>query len=946
MRDVVALSTLPAVWAGMPPAKIADSLSTVLLNTLSLDLIFIQFAGHDDQPPVSVLRTRGCADPLGGDELEYARKVVLHSVRSALTATIKHPLGTSDIRVAATRFGVSDDHGLLVAGSSRPDFPTESERLLLGVGANQTAVVLQRSRAERDVRRSEEELSDFFENASVGMHLVGPNGLILRANKAELDMLGYSRDEYIGRPIAHFHADDAAIEDILRRLHAGENLDQYPARLRCKDGTIKEVLIDSSVRWQNGRFVHTRCFTRDVTERNRAESAARTSEQRFRELADAMPHIVWTAGRDGNIDYLNRRWTDFTGLPATSSNDAWARLLHPADAPEARRRWTESLATGESFETELRLFDRQKGTYLWHLIRTVPVRDASGAVERWFGTGTDIDDQKRAQTTSAYLAEASAALAAVVDYESTLKKVATLAVPYFADWAAVDVVERGQLRRLAVAHLDPKKVETAHELMRRYPDDLASGRGIAEVLRTGVAQMGNGLTDEQLRLGAQDDGHFQLLQSLGLKSYICVPLRASGAVFGALTFATAESGREYTASDLELANDLAHRASVAVENTRLYEALRDGDRRKDEFLATLAHELRNPLAPISNGLQILAMPNVGADTVERARVVMARQVDHMVRLVDDLLDVSRVMRGRIELRRETVELATIVARAVEIAQPLIEAQRHVLDIAVADESLLVYVDPVRLTQVLSNLVANAAKYTPPNGRIRVTAERDGQCAVLRVQDNGIGIAPNMQTQIFELFVQVDHDGIRSQGGLGIGLTLVKNLVEMHDGTVEARSEGAGRGSEFIVRIPISPAARRGTAARTSETVVPRSPSGSKVLVVDDNEDAAGSLATLLRLQGHDVRAAFSGREALEVVKNYVPDVALLDLGMPGMDGFELSGRLRQQPGCERVMLVALTGWGQVEDRRRTAAAGFDHHLVKPPDSRTLERLLTRNPTSN
>jgi CheY-like chemotaxis protein/two-component sensor histidine kinase len=304
------------------------------------------------------------------------------------------------------------------------------------------------------------------------------------------------------------------------------------------------------------------------------------------------------------------------------------------------------------------------------------------------------------------------------------------------------------------------------------------------------------------------------------------------------------------------------------------------------------------------------------------------------------------MRGRIELRRETVELATIVARAVEIAQPLIEAQRHGLDIAVADESLLVYVDPVRLTQVLSNLVANAAKYTPPNGRIRVTAERDGQCAVLRVQDNGIGIAPNMQTQIFELFVQVDHDGIRSQGGLGIGLTLVKNLVEMHDGTVEARSEGAGRGSEFIVRIPISPVARRGAAARTSETVVPRSPSGSKVLVVDDNEDAAGSLATLLRLQGHDVRAAFSGREALEVVKNYVPDVALLDLGMPGMDGFELSGRLRQQPGCERVMLVALTGWGQVEDRRRTAAAGIDHHLVKPPDSRTLERLLTRNPTSN
>jgi PAS domain S-box-containing protein len=682
----------------------------------------------------------------------------------------------------------------------------------------------------------------------------------------------------------------------------------------------------------------------DLVERLGYEEALRRSEAQLRQLADSMAQIVWTARADGNIDYLNRRWTEFTGLPQTVSNDAWGQILHPDDARPAAQRWAACVHSGTSFEMELRLLDRRQQTYRWHLVRTVAVRDEAGSVARWFGTSTDIHEQKRAEESARYLAEASAALAGVVDYESTLQKVANLAVPYFADWSAVDLAnEDGSLRRLAVAHQDPDKIALVHELMLEYPPEPQSPLGVYAVLRTGKPEIMSEIADELLVQRAKDERHLRLIRSLGLKSYICVPLVVSGKALGVLTFATAESGRRYAEGDLALAMDVANRAAVAVENTQLYQALRESDRRKDEFLATLAHELRNPLAPIRNSLQILAMPRVDAETARRARDMMERQVHQLVRLVDDLLDVSRVMRGKIELRRERVELATVVARAIETAQPLVDAHAHQLSVRLSSESLPIEADPVRLAQVVGNLLTNAAKYTEPNGRIWLTAERDGDMAVLRVRDNGIGIAPDMLPRVFELFVQVDNSSTKSQGGLGIGLTLVKNLVAMHNGKVEARSAGLGKGSEFVVRLPLS---AQGNDERQVGEMGPQayespSPSGYRLLVVDDNQDAANSLAMLLRLQGHEVRVAYSGAAALEMTKTYAPDVVFLDIGMPGMDGYEVARRLRQQAGLEDVVLAALTGWGQQEDRRRTAEAGFNHHLVKPPEPHALEDVFAR-----
>ncbi len=377
------------------------------------------------------------------------------------------------------------------------------------------------------------------------------------------------------------------------------------------------------------------------------------------------------------------------------------------------------------------------------------------------------------------------------------------------------------------------------------------------------------------------------------------------------------------------------------DQKRAEAALREADRRKDEFLATLAHELRNPLAPIRNALQILRMPGVDARTVGQSLAMMERQVHHLVRLVDDLLDVSRVMRGKITLHAERVELARAIAHAVETVQPLIGDQGHELAVTMSDPSLIIEADPVRLAQIIGNLLANAARYTDRGGRIELDARREGGHAVIQVRDTGIGIAPEALPRIFELFVQADHSPTRSQGGLGIGLTLVRNLVERHGGTVEARSDGPGRGAEFVVRLPAEPAERVGQATPRAERAHRREASraSQRILVVDDNRDAAESLAIWLRMQGHEVEIAHDGPSALEAAATFRPRLVLLDLGMAGMDGFEVARRLRGQPGGDGVRLAALTGWGGQEDRRRTLEAGFDHHLVKPVEPRRLDELL-------
>ena len=381
-------------------------------------------------------------------------------------------------------------------------------------------------------------------------------------------------------------------------------------------------------------------------------------------------------------------------------------------------------------------------------------------------------------------------------------------------------------------------------------------------------------------------------------------------------------------------------ARDVTERKRAEEALKEADRRKDEFLATLAHELRNPLAPIRNALQILEMGEDNPALAKEMRAMMERQVQQMVRLVDDLFDVSRITRGTFELRQERLDLAAVAANAVETSRPLIDAARHVLTVALPSRPVFVEGDKTRLAQVLSNLLNNSAKYTPEGGQISLTVECRNDQAVVRIRDNGVGIPAEMLGRVFDMFTQVNRFAHASQTGLGIGLTLVRNLVEMHGGAVEAHSEGSGTGSEFVVRLPLAKREEiTGRGAETAEAAPGAPASARRVLVVDDNIDAAESLGRLLRLMGNQVRTAHDGPSALETAASFIPDVVLLDIGLPGMDGHEVARRLRLLSGLQEAVLVAQTGWGQDEDRRRSREAGFNHHLVKPVSVAALQAVL-------
>jgi signal transduction histidine kinase len=367
------------------------------------------------------------------------------------------------------------------------------------------------------------------------------------------------------------------------------------------------------------------------------------------------------------------------------------------------------------------------------------------------------------------------------------------------------------------------------------------------------------------------------------------------------------------------------------------EELREADRHKSDFLAMLAHELRNPLAPLRNGLHIMRLVGDNSVAAAEARTMMERQLEHMVRLIDDLLDLSRITNGKIELRREQIALATVVQDAVETSRPLIEASGHALTVTLPPKPVVVYADRTRLAQVFANLLNNSAKYTERGGHIWLTVERQGSDVVVKVKDTGVGIAAEMLPKIFDLFTQVDRSLDRSQGGLGIGLSVVRRLVQMHGGRVEAYSDGHGKGSEFVVRLSVVLSPDQGSQ-HTNGDAVHRS-TKCRIVVVDDNKDSAISLAMLLKIMGHDIRTAHDGLEAVEAAKNFRPDVVLLDIGLPKLNGYDACRTIRVQPWGKDIVLVALTGWGQEEDKRQSKEAGFNFHMVKPVNLADLENLL-------
>ncbi|HEX9294266.1 MAG TPA: ATP-binding protein [Polyangiaceae bacterium] len=421
---------------------------------------------------------------------------------------------------------------------------------------------------------------------------------------------------------------------------------------------------------------------------------------------------------------------------------------------------------------------------------------------------------------------------------------------------------------------------------------------------------------------------------------VCPWYDSSGAIGGLLLFTEVITERKDSEQALRDSFEQAKTARAEAEAARAQ--AESANRLKDEFLALLGHELRNPLAPILTALQLMKMRDSQASM--RERTIIERQVQHLVRMVDDLLDVSRITRGKIDLKREPVEIANIITQGIEMASPLLEQRSHNLRVSVPRRGLLIEADQVRMAQVVANLLTNAAKYTDPGGLISISASRDKDQIVVRVADSGSGIAPDMLPHVFKMFVQGERTLDRAQGGLGIGLTLVRNLVELHGGSVTAHSEGLGKGSEFVLRVPVVPQQQlelslQASDAGAARTMARAHPQGKRVLVVDDNADAAETLADLLHGLGHTTSVAHDGPTALSKAEAFRPQVALLDIGLPVMDGYELARRLREQPGLQRLRLFAITGYGQESDRERSRAAGFHEHLVKPVDFSKLAALI-------
>ncbi len=693
---------------------------------------------------------------------------------------------------------------------------------------------------------------------------------------------------------------------------------------------------------QTGAPAHFAYVSRDLREQKRAEAELERRTKLLNAISDNADSALVMVDVEGRLTFVNPAFCRITGY---SSDEAVGRAVHNAvhyKYPDGRPFPIEECPLDSAYRKRRKavrghedVFVRKDGS-LFPIVASVAPLEEDGAIVGCVAEFRDVTSEKaalvRSEQVSRFLAEAGIALAGLTDYESTLMKVAVLAVPHFADWCTVDMLENGTLRRVAVAHTDPAKVELAQEYNRRYPADPAAPQGVWNILRTGQPELVSEITDEFLEAAVQEPERLARLRELGLKSYVGVPLRVRDAVLGVLTFIADESGRRFDEQDLAAAEELARRAAVAVENVRLYAEVQTADRRKDEFLAMLGHELRNPLAPIRSGLDLLRMSAAEPEVVD----LMSGQVEHLVRLVDDLLDVSRILRGRVELKRTAVDLSEVVRRAVETVRPMFTAERQEFTAAVPTEPLFLDCDPVRLSQVLTNLLMNASKYTESGGRISLSAERDGGQVVVRVSDTGIGIDPDLLPHVFELFTQSTRAIDRSQGGLGIGLTIVKSLVEMHGGSVVAESGGPGQGSTFTVRLPTTdvPGA---VAASTDEGPLP---AGRRILVVDDNVPAAKLLVRLLAKFGpHEIVTAHDGEGAIAAAEAYRPQLILLDIGLPKLDGYEVSRRLRSNPAFDDVLLVALTGYGTDADRRRSLDAGFDEHVTKPPSVEMLQKVL-------
>jgi PAS domain S-box-containing protein len=782
--------------------------------------------------------------------------------------------------------------------------------------------------------------------ASIGDGVVAtdPQGRVLLLNSVAAALTGWEEDAAKGLPltkvfqIVNEQSREPAENPVVKVLRAGTVVGlANHTLLLAKDGT--EWPIDDSaapIRGAGGDLAGVVLIFRDVTERRRAEAVLRESEAKYRHIVETANEGIWLLDAEARVTFVNRRMADLLGFrPEEMVGRFKWDFLFEEDQARVRALF-ERRQAGVSEQADVR-FRHHSGREVWTIMAARPVNDDQGTFRGALDLFTDVTERRRAEETVRALLRISTKLNSTLDVDQLLDLLVQEALLLVGAESGVSglCTPQGMVCHRYFQQGKAVPLEYCWPALHGLPGWLLVHK---------VPYLTNdALADTQIVR--------ELCVQLGVRTALSTPvLNARREVLGFFEVHNKRDGSGFTPSDQELLVALSQAAAIAIQNALAYRkvqqaeaALQEADRRKDEFLAMLAHELRNPLAPIRNALQVMSMRGITDPALRQVRDMIGRQVNHLTRLVNDLLEVGRMIRGKIELRKERLDLVRLVRHAVEDQQSAFEQAGLRVHVALPELPVWVMADDTRLTQALDNLLQNAGKFTERGGQVSVRLAVQDQRAEVAVKDTGIGIESKMLPIIFEPFTQADRSLDRSRGGLGVGLSLVKRLVEMHGGEVHAFSEGPGRGAEFLIRLAVEPE----PAALTDIPVAPaRAAKHLRVLVVEDNRDAADSLRMLLELYGYEVAVAYSGPEGVKAALQWHPDVVLCDIGLPGLSGYEVAGQLRSNPTTACARLIAVTGYGQEEDRRRSKEVGFDNHLVKPVDPMTLQGVLSQAPAGS
>jgi PAS domain S-box-containing protein len=777
--------------------------------------------------------------------------------------------------------------------------------------------------------------------------------IITSWNRAAERLYGYRAGEVIGESNRIIIPPDryAEEDEVVRRITAGEGIQHLETERIRKDGSRIEVNITASaIRGDGNTVVGISKIARDISARKDAER----NGARLAAIVESSDDAIVSKDLNGVITTWNPAAERMFGYTAQEAVGQSIRLIIPDSHRDEENEILARIRRGEPVQHFETIRCRKDGSCLPISVTVSPIRNKAGVITGASKIVRDITDRKRAeaeaqrvQRQAEFIAQMAEVLSGPLEYEAKLKGLTDLAVPSLADWAALDVLEEdGHIRRLALAHSDPAKSQLDAEHRRRFEDPTAPFN-TRQVIRLGKSSMCADVTDDMIVAAARgDDQRVRPMRALGVVSCMSVPLTTSRGTIAALTLVTAESNRRYTADDLRFAEDVASRAAMMVENARAYVEIRKQSRLKDEFLATLSHELRTPLNAILGYARMLRGGMLPADKYQRTFETIERNSSALTQMVEDILDVSRVISGKMRLNMQPVELPLVVHEAIATVMPAADAKDIRVETAIDPQVGPVSGDPDRLRQIVWNLMMNAVKFTPKHGRIQVRIERVNSSVEIVVSDTGIGIAPEFLPHIFERFRQGDSGPAREHAGLGLGLAIVRNLVELHGGTVYATSGGEGKGATFRVRLPLrivhpesQPEQRRIHPRQLAPASLVGLPSlhGTHVLAVDDDADALTLLREMLEAVGASVSTAASARAALEIVEADRPDVLIADLGMPQMDGFELIRQLRASgdPGVRGIPAAALTAYARSEDRAKSLQNGFEIHLAKPIDPAEL-----------